>query len=233
MTKYLQISSYIRKPFLIHDFATAPFWISLHMRKILFSFLSVYKRGEGGGVDRSHGLPGILRGGGRGRGGWSFYLHRGRKWRIYAVKESSSQEKLERSPEWHSVSPVPPSANRLRLFTQLTRPPIAAPPLLNLHIMCTKCYWKQLLKPNSWTDNFVDVSRQNLEHKVNIYIKSALVYVPSSELGLSISLQPHSRQRVCPSPRNQRGGGTHTPAGERSLFRRLGKSLTLWLLCDR
>jgi hypothetical protein len=29
---------YYRKPFLIYDFATAPLWISLHMRKILFSF---------------------------------------------------------------------------------------------------------------------------------------------------------------------------------------------------
>ncbi len=42
MTKYLRISSYIRKPFLIYDFATAPIWITLYMRKILFSFLSVY-----------------------------------------------------------------------------------------------------------------------------------------------------------------------------------------------
>ncbi len=38
MTKYLCISSYIRKPFLIYDFATAPSWISLYMRKIFFSF---------------------------------------------------------------------------------------------------------------------------------------------------------------------------------------------------
>jgi hypothetical protein len=38
MGKYLRISSYIRKPFRIYDFATAPFWISLYMRKILFSF---------------------------------------------------------------------------------------------------------------------------------------------------------------------------------------------------
>ncbi len=36
--KYLRISSYIRKPFLIYDFATAPLWISLYMRKIRFSF---------------------------------------------------------------------------------------------------------------------------------------------------------------------------------------------------
>ncbi len=35
------ISSYIRKRFLIYDFVTAPFWISLYMRKIIFSFLSV------------------------------------------------------------------------------------------------------------------------------------------------------------------------------------------------
>ncbi len=41
MGKYFRISSYIRKPFLIYDFATAPLWISLHMRKIWFSFLSV------------------------------------------------------------------------------------------------------------------------------------------------------------------------------------------------
>jgi hypothetical protein len=42
MEKYLRISWYIRKPFLIYDFPTAPFWISLNMRKIWFSFLSVY-----------------------------------------------------------------------------------------------------------------------------------------------------------------------------------------------
>ncbi len=42
MGKYLRISSYIRKPFLIYDFATAPLWISLYMRKIWFSFLSVH-----------------------------------------------------------------------------------------------------------------------------------------------------------------------------------------------
>ncbi len=38
VTKYLSISSYIRKSFLIYDFATAPLWISLYMRKILFYF---------------------------------------------------------------------------------------------------------------------------------------------------------------------------------------------------
>ncbi len=38
MGKYLRISSYIRKPFFIYDFATAPLSISLYMRKILFSF---------------------------------------------------------------------------------------------------------------------------------------------------------------------------------------------------
>ncbi len=41
MGKYLRISSYIRKLFLIYDFGTAPLWISLYMRKIRFSFLSV------------------------------------------------------------------------------------------------------------------------------------------------------------------------------------------------
>ncbi len=44
-----------------------------------------------------------------------------------------------------------------------------------------------------------------------VYIKSTTVYIPSSELGLS---QPLSRQLVCPSPRNQRGGGAHSSAGE-------------------
>ncbi len=42
MGKYLRISSYIRKPFLIYDFATAPLWISLYKRKIWIPFLSVY-----------------------------------------------------------------------------------------------------------------------------------------------------------------------------------------------
>ncbi len=43
---YLRISSYIRKPFLIYDFATAPLWISLYMRKIWFSFLTVHASSE-------------------------------------------------------------------------------------------------------------------------------------------------------------------------------------------
>ncbi len=38
MVKYLRISSYIRKPFLKYDFATAPFGISVYTRKIFFSF---------------------------------------------------------------------------------------------------------------------------------------------------------------------------------------------------
>ncbi len=36
--KYLRISSYIWKPFLIYDFATISLWISLYMRKIYFLF---------------------------------------------------------------------------------------------------------------------------------------------------------------------------------------------------
>ncbi len=44
-------------------------------------------------------------------------------------------------------------------------------------------------------------------HSVHLYTaQSTKVYVPSSELGLS---HPLSRQRVCPYPRYQRGGG-HT-----------------------
>jgi hypothetical protein len=32
------ISPYMRRPLVIYDYATAPFWISLYMRKIWFSF---------------------------------------------------------------------------------------------------------------------------------------------------------------------------------------------------
>ncbi len=46
MTKNLRISSYIRKPFLIYDFATSSFWNSFYMRKILFYFLSVCRMAE-------------------------------------------------------------------------------------------------------------------------------------------------------------------------------------------
>ncbi len=33
---------YMRRPLVMYDFAPDPIWISLYMRKILFSFLSVY-----------------------------------------------------------------------------------------------------------------------------------------------------------------------------------------------
>ncbi len=36
MVKYLRISSYIRKPLLIYDFATDPIWISLYVRRFFF-----------------------------------------------------------------------------------------------------------------------------------------------------------------------------------------------------
>ncbi len=39
MRKYIVI---YEEALIIYDFATAPFWISLYMRKILFSFLSVH-----------------------------------------------------------------------------------------------------------------------------------------------------------------------------------------------
>ncbi len=42
LVKYLCISSYIRKPFLLYDFAIAPLWILLCIKKILFSSLSVH-----------------------------------------------------------------------------------------------------------------------------------------------------------------------------------------------
>jgi hypothetical protein len=73
----------------------------------------------------------------------------------------------------------------------------------------------------------------NIVTYTHIYLQSTTVYVPSSELGLS---HPLSRQRVCPSPRNQMGGG-----GECTRLRVRGrgtpnsddwrKSLALCLLC--
>ncbi len=36
------IYPYMRRPLVIYDFATDPIWISLYLRKILFSFLPVY-----------------------------------------------------------------------------------------------------------------------------------------------------------------------------------------------
>ncbi len=43
MRKYFPIyEDSLRSPLVIYDFATAPFWISLYMRKILVSFLSVH-----------------------------------------------------------------------------------------------------------------------------------------------------------------------------------------------
>ncbi len=41
MRKCANISPYVRRPLVIYDFATAPFWFSLYMRKIRVSFLSV------------------------------------------------------------------------------------------------------------------------------------------------------------------------------------------------
>jgi hypothetical protein len=60
---------------------------------------------------------------------------------------------------------------------------------------------------------------------MHIHIQSTTVYVPSSGLRLS---HPLPRQRVCPSPRNQRGGA-HLRAGEglgESQFQRLEKKLS-------
>ncbi len=42
MRKCGNISQYMGRPLVINDFATAPFWISLYVRKIWFSFLSVW-----------------------------------------------------------------------------------------------------------------------------------------------------------------------------------------------
>ncbi len=43
--KYLPISSYIRKPFLIYDFVTAPLWISpIYEENLIFFFISAPRR---------------------------------------------------------------------------------------------------------------------------------------------------------------------------------------------
>ncbi len=42
MRKCANSSPYMGRPSIIYDFPTAPFWIYLYMRKIWFSFLSVY-----------------------------------------------------------------------------------------------------------------------------------------------------------------------------------------------
>ncbi len=39
MRKYLVIYS-MKRPLVIYDFATAPFWISLYIRKIIFFFIN-------------------------------------------------------------------------------------------------------------------------------------------------------------------------------------------------
>ncbi len=52
IVKYLRISSYIRKPFLIYDFAPDPIWIYLYMRTSFFfsigvhSFLKIYEHAQ-------------------------------------------------------------------------------------------------------------------------------------------------------------------------------------------
>jgi hypothetical protein len=46
VVKYLHISSYIRKAFLIYDFATDHIWISLYMKKISFFFFISVKGKE-------------------------------------------------------------------------------------------------------------------------------------------------------------------------------------------
>jgi hypothetical protein len=50
---YEEMGKYMRRPLVIYDFATAPFWISLYLRKVLFSFLSVYLHWVGQARSRS------------------------------------------------------------------------------------------------------------------------------------------------------------------------------------
>ncbi len=47
MRKCANSSPYMRRPLVIYDFATVPLWISLYMRKIWFTFLSVWRDQSG------------------------------------------------------------------------------------------------------------------------------------------------------------------------------------------
>ncbi len=96
MGTFWRISSYIRKPFLIYDLATAPLWISLYMRKLLISFYQCENDREDTTGRRSVAAGGALvssrlnrrRGrcwGGRGRSGPRPSLsrlpgYRGKRW---------------------------------------------------------------------------------------------------------------------------------------------------------
>ncbi len=52
MRKCANISPYIRRPFVIYDFAPDPFWITFYTRKIFFSFLPGWDGWQCGGRAR-------------------------------------------------------------------------------------------------------------------------------------------------------------------------------------
>jgi hypothetical protein len=60
MGKNLRISSYIRKPFFIYDFASDPIGISLYMRKPLFSFFISVQYGHDKGSSSKCTVPEII-----------------------------------------------------------------------------------------------------------------------------------------------------------------------------
>ncbi len=47
MVKYLRISSYIKKPFLVYDFVPDNIWISLYEENFILFFISVWCVGDG------------------------------------------------------------------------------------------------------------------------------------------------------------------------------------------
>ncbi len=72
MGKYLRISSYIRKPFLINEFATAPLWISWYTvwRNMIFFFISVLYSKDNGDIHNGGGLAWV----GDGADGWALHF---------------------------------------------------------------------------------------------------------------------------------------------------------------
>jgi hypothetical protein len=100
------------------------------------------------------------------------------KKRIFSSKEDQTVKKAH-APSMHPLLPFSP---RDTLMHQKPG-------------RMEKLYW--------WKLQF-EVEQLVYKTTMYIFIKSTTMYVPSSELGLSQLL---SRQRVCPSPRNQRGGG--------------------------
>jgi hypothetical protein len=60
---------------------------------------------------------------------------------------------------------------------------------------------------------FLEMVLDPLQHKVHIFTEYHSV-CPLVGIGTLPVSHPLSRQRMCPSPRYQKGGGAHSPAGD-------------------